>query len=176
MVKSILVTHLTLVTKLPHVLLNCLMIKPDNDTTKTLPPNVGRDDCVILFDGVCKLCNGWANFIIEKDRKHFFKLCSVQSPEGVAILKHFGFPTEYYNTMLYIEGAQCYQQSQAFFKVTHKLTYPWKAAGLFRILPQALNNWLYDRIALNRYKLFGKYDYCRLPTPDHQQRFLNSEP
>ena len=149
------------------------MTKPINNTTENLPPHINSGDCVILFDGVCKLCNGWANFIIEKDKQQQFKLCSVQSPEGAAILKHFGFSTQSYETMLYVKGRQCYQQSQAFFKIITTLGYPWKAAGVFRILPTALNNWLYDRIALNRYKLFGKYDYCRLPTADHEQRFLD---
>ena len=149
------------------------MTKLASPITKALPPHINSGDCVILFDGVCKLCNGWANFIIEKDKQQQFKLCSVQSPAGAAILEHFGFPTDSYETMLYVEGSQCYQQSQAFFKIIGKLGYPWKAVSVFRIFPKVLNNWLYDRIALNRYKLFGKYEYCRLPTADHDQRFLD---
>ncbi len=141
----------------------------------SLPPNIEKSDRVILFDGVCKLCNAWSNFIIKHDRKHGFKLCSVQSEEGRAILDHFGFPTDFYETMLYVEGNNCYQQSDAFFRVVSRLGYPWKAAAIFWPIPKPVRNWLYDRIALNRYRLFGKYDYCILPTADHEARYLRAK-
>ena len=140
-----------------------------------LPPNVGMADKVILFDGVCKLCNAWSNFIINHDHQHVFKLCSVQSPEGQKILKHFGLSTDSYETMLYVEGDTFYQQSDAFFQVIARLGYPWKAVCLLRIIPKPIRNWLYDRIALNRYRLFGKYDYCSLPTADHKARYLSEK-
>ena len=143
--------------------------------TTALPPNIEAMDKVILFDGVCKLCNAWSKFIIKHDKKHTFKLCSVQSEEGKKILLHFGFPSEFYETMLYVEGNQCFQQSDAFFKVMSKLGFPWKAALVFWVLPKPLRNWLYDRVALNRYRLFGKYDYCTLPSPDHEARFLHAK-
>jgi predicted DCC family thiol-disulfide oxidoreductase YuxK len=141
-------------------------------TAIILPPNITRKDRVILFDGVCKLCNAWSNFIIKHDKKHLFKLCSVQSDEGQAILKHFGLATDVYDSMVYVEGDTFYQQSDAFFQVIAKLGYPWKAVLVFRLIPGFIRNWLYDRIAFNRYRLFGKYDYCSLPTPDHEARYL----
>jgi predicted DCC family thiol-disulfide oxidoreductase YuxK len=67
------------------------------------PPNVGKNDGVILFDDVCKLCNRWSLFIIKHDKQQRFKLCSVQSPEGQSILKHFEMPTDHFDTMLYVE-------------------------------------------------------------------------
>lgn len=140
-----------------------------------LPPNVKASDKVILFDGVCKLCNAWSNFIIKHDRHRVFKLCSVQSNEGKKILIHFGYPTEFYDTMLYVEGNQCFQQSDAFFRIVAQLGFPWKVVCVFSIIPKRIRNWLYDRIALNRYRLFGKYDYCRLPSAEHEARFINAE-
>jgi len=140
-----------------------------------LPPNVGMADKVILFDGVCKLCNAWSSFIIQHDHKHAFKLCSVQSPEGQKILQHFGLSTEIYDSMLVVVGDAVYQQSDAFFQVVGKLGYPWKLLCILRIIPRSPRNWLYDRIALNRYRLFGKYDYCSLPTPDHEARYLSEQ-
>ena len=137
-----------------------------------LPPNIQENDKVILFDGVCKLCNAWSNFIIKNDKNHNFKLCSVQSNEGQKILKHFNFPTEYFETMLYVEGNHYYQKSDAFFKIIYLLGFPWCLPYIFKILPKALRDWLYDRIALNRYALFGKYDFCSLPTPDHENRYI----
>ena len=140
-----------------------------------LPPNVGMADKVILFDGICKLCNAWSSFIIKHDHQHVFKLCSVQSPEGQKILQHFGLSTEVYDSMLVVEGGAVYQQSDAFFQVVGKLGYPWKFVCIFRLIPRFLRNWLYDRIALNRYGLFGKYDACLLPTADHEVRYLNEK-
>lgn len=137
-----------------------------------LPPNVGAADKVILFDGVCKLCNAWSNFIIKYDHQHVFKLCSVQSNEGQKILRHFGLSTEVYESMLVVEGNAVYQQSDAFFQVVAKLGYPWKFICVFRMVPKLLRNWIYDRIALNRYRLFGKYDTCLLPAADHDARYL----
>jgi predicted DCC family thiol-disulfide oxidoreductase YuxK len=141
-------------------------------TAIILPPNITSKDRVILFDGVCKLCNAWSNFIIKHDKKQLFKLCSVQSGEGQAILKHFGLATDVYDSMIYVEGNTFYQQSDAFFQVIAKLGYPWKAVLVFQLIPGFIRNWLYDRIAFNRYRLFGKYDYCVLPTADYEARYL----
>lgn len=141
-------------------------------TKEIYPPNIGVNDCVILFDGVCKLCNVWSKFIIKYDTQRHFKLCSVQSPEGQDILKHFDMPTDYFDTMLYVEGSRCYEKSDAFFNVIYKLGIPWRLLYIFKIIPKTARNWLYDRIALNRYSLFGKHDTCLMPTKENEQRFV----
>lgn len=135
-------------------------------------PFLKPQENVILFDGVCKLCNAWSNFIIRHDRRRRFRLASVQSPEGKAILAHFGYPTERFDTMLVVRKGVCLEKSDAFFAVMNELGFPWKALLVFRLIPKRLRDWLYDRIALNRYALFGKYDYCSLPSPDHAGRYL----
>ncbi|WP_199610765.1 thiol-disulfide oxidoreductase DCC family protein [Flocculibacter collagenilyticus] len=137
-----------------------------------LPPNVERGDRVILFDGVCKLCNAWSKFIIAYDTKRKFKLCSVQSDEGQQILSHFGLSTIEFSTMLYVESERCFAQSTAFFKIMSELGFPWKILCIFSVIPRSLRDWLYDCIALNRYRLFGRYDTCLLPTADHNDRFI----
>jgi len=139
------------------------------------PPNVDISDCVILFDGVCKLCHAWSNFIIKYDTHHQFKLCSVQSSEGQSILKHFGMPTDHFDTMLYVEGAQYFEQSDAFLKVMYKLGFPWRLFYIFKAIPKPVRNWLYDRIAFNRYALFGKYQTCMLPSTENNNRFLKKK-
>ncbi len=136
-------------------------------------PHINSDDNVILFDGVCKLCNAWSNFIIQHDKQHCFKLASVQSQQGKDILQHFDYPTDCYKTMLVVSGNQCFEKSDSFLLVMQKLGWPWKALLVFKIIPKALRDWMYDRIALNRYQIFGKYDYCILPNPDHDQRYLD---
>ena len=135
-------------------------------------PYLQDKENVILFDGVCKLCNAWSNFIIGHDHGRRFRLASVQSIEGQAILAHFGYSTDYFDTMLVVRGAACFEKSDAFFVVMDELGCPWKAVLMFKLLPKRLRNWVYDRIALNRYRIFGKYDVCLLPTPDHAGRFL----
>jgi predicted DCC family thiol-disulfide oxidoreductase YuxK len=138
------------------------------------PPNMVENSKVILFDGVCKLCNAWSRFIIRYDRNQIFKLASVQSKEGQLILQHFNMPTDYFDTMLYIEGNRSFKKSDAFIEIVNHLNQPWKAFFLLRIFPKCFRDWCYDRIALNRYSLFGKYDQCLLPKLDHEKRFLKN--
>ena len=140
-----------------------------------MPPFIKQADKVILFDGVCKLCNRWSQFIIKYDKAHHFKLCSVQSSEGKAILKYFNMPTNTFETMLYIEGNQKFEKSDAFLNIIKHMSYPWKLFRAFKIIPKPIRDWLYDRIALNRYRLFGKYEQCVLPTADHQSRFISHD-
>ena len=102
-------------------------------------------------------------------------VCSVQSEEGQEILLYFGLPTDSYDTMLYVGGNQSFQKSDAFFQVIVKLGYPWKGVCIFKIIPTPVRDWIYDRIALNRYRLFGKYDYCALPLPGNEARFLDAK-
>ena len=127
---------------------------------------------IILFDAQCKLCSAWCNFIINNDANTIFKLCSVQSPKGELLLTHIGFSTTEYASMVYLENGKAYTQSHAFFNVVKQLGYPYKLANAFSILPNRFNNWLYDKVALNRYTLFGKYQYCRIPTPDDAKHYL----
>ncbi len=145
------------------------------NVVRKYPPNVGENDSVILFDGVCKLCNTWSQFIIKVDTQQRFKLCSVQSPEGQNILRHFEMATDHFDTMLYVEGNQYFDKSDAFLNVINKLGLPWRLLYLFKVIPKGIRNWLYDRIALNRYYLFGKYDTCMLPSEENEHRFLKSE-
>lgn len=108
----------------------------------------------------------------DHDRK--FKLASVQSDEGKAILDWYGFPTDYFETMLLVEGPHLYTKSSAFIRVVAKLRWPWRVAAIVWLIPKPVRDWLYDRVALNRYTLFGKYDACVIPTPDHEARFLSN--
>jgi predicted DCC family thiol-disulfide oxidoreductase YuxK len=144
-------------------------------TVEKYPPNVEVNDCVILFDGVCKLCNAWSQFIIKYDDQKRFKLCSVQSLEGQQILEYFNMPTDNFDTMLYVEGNRSFDKSDAFLTVVNKLGFPWRILYVFKIIPTGIRNWLYDRIALNRYSLFGKYDSCLIPTKENDDRFLKKK-
>lgn len=132
-------------------------------------------DRIILFDGVCKLCSAWAKFLIKYDRNHTFALATVQSAAGQRLLALHGLPTDTYSTMALIDDNTLYTQSSAFLQVMRLLPLPWPLFTIFYIIPRPIRDWLYDRIALNRYKLFGKFDSCLLPTPDHQKRFIDGD-
>ncbi len=138
------------------------------------PPHIRPGERVVLFDGVCKLCNGWVKFIIRHDRARLFKLAAVQSAEGQAILRWFGMPADSFATLLYVEGRDLFVRSEAIARILRQLPAPWPLLALFRFLPLSLRDWCYDRIARNRYRLFGRYDSCLLPTPDHAGRFLDA--
>lgn len=133
-------------------------------------------ETVLLFDGVCKLCNGWAKFLIRHDRHQRVRLAAVQSPEGQALLVWAGLPLDDFDTMAVISGRHYWVRSEAFFEVVRRLPAPWPLLRLLRLCPQALRDWLYDRVALNRYRLFGRYSSCLMPSPDHASRFLKSQP
>ena len=141
--------------------------------TDCLAPGILVNDRVILFDGVCRLCGAWIRFLIRFDRERRFKLATVQSEEGKAILAWYGLPTNSFATMLLVEGPYLYTKSAAFIRAMARLPWPWKAASVVWVIPQFLRDWLYDRIALNRYALFGRFESCSLPSADHKARFLN---
>ena len=142
---------------------------------QSLPPHIEADDRVILFDGVCRLCNAWCRFILKYDTHRRFKLASVQSREGQAILAHFDLPTERFDTMLYVEGCNAYERSDAFLRVVVQLGGAWKLFSGLRLCPRVVRDFVYDRIARNRYTIFGRYDQCVLPSSDHAGRFLNAD-
>lgn len=138
------------------------------------PPKVSEYDQIILFDAVCKLCNGWSRFIIRVDQHHKFKLCSVQSQEGQAILEWFALPLDNFTTMLLVQGNRAFTKSDSFIQIMKQLPLPFSLLVILKLLPKRMRDWLYDRIALNRYRLFGKYEVCMLPSADHKQRFLDN--
>lgn len=140
----------------------------------TPAPLLMPGETVVLFDGVCKLCNGWARFLIRYDRSQRIRLATVQSPEGQALLAWAGMPQDQFDTMAVIRDNRYWLRSDAFFEVVAQLPGIWRPLGLLRLCPRSLRDWAYDRIALNRYRLFGKYDHCLIPTPDHERRFLKS--
>ncbi len=129
-------------------------------------------DQVILFDGVCRLCNGWAKWIMKVDTGYQFKLCSVQSEIGQALLMHLGCSTDRFETMLVIANNQVYTKGDAFFSIMKKIGFPYNLLLVLKIVPKFIRDWLYDRIALNRYRWFGQYESCPINFSMDEKRFL----
>lgn len=132
----------------------------------------GRHSSIILFDGVCKLCNGWAKFIMRVDKTYQFKLCPVQSETGQALLKQYGYPQDHFDTMLLILDGRAYQKSMAFLLIMKYLGLPYSLFHIFKWVPEFIRDGCYDRIARNRYRLFGKYDVCPINFSLDEKRFL----
>ncbi|WP_288132713.1 thiol-disulfide oxidoreductase DCC family protein [Microbulbifer sp.] len=142
------------------------------ESREGLAPYLQEGDRVVLFDGVCRLCSAWARFLLKFDRECRFKLATVQSEEGQAILSFFGMPMDEYETMLLVEGDQMYVKSDAFLRIVKQLPLPWSVLTGFRLIPRSIRDWIYDRIARNRYRLFGKNPTCVLPGDAEKRRFL----
>ena len=145
---------------------------PASQTRPSPAPLLKPGETVVLFDGVCKLCNGWARFLIRHDHQQRVRLAAVQSPEGQALLAWAGLPLDQFDTLAVIRDQHYWMRSDAVFEIIAQLPPAWRPLLLLRGIPRGLRDWAYDRIARNRYRLFGKYDTCLLPDPDHEQRFL----
>lgn len=127
---------------------------------------------IILFDAICVVCNGWANFLIKHDRKSKFKLVSAQSPLGEEILQHYGMSTTHYTTMVVILNGQLYTESTALLKVMQHLGLPFSLMNSGYLMPRFIRDFLYRRVALSRYQLFGTTDNCLLPSAENKSHFL----
>ena len=128
---------------------------------------------IVLFDAICVICNAWAKFLIKHDPRAQFKLASVQSPLGEAILKYYQMPTDHFDTMLVVKNGQMYTESTAFLKVIEDLGQPFSSLKVGYVMPKLLRDFLYRRVALNRYQLFGTTDHCILPSAE-KQHFLEN--
>ena len=127
---------------------------------------------IILFDGVCNFCNSSINFVIDHDPKKHFKFASLQSDIGQEILTKFSKNTKDFDSVILLKDNQLYEKSEAALEITKHLSGFWKYLSIFGILPTFFLNFFYDIVAKNRYKIFGKADSCRMPTPDLKERFL----
>lgn len=128
---------------------------------------------IILFDGVCNLCNLAVQFVIQHDTKDVFRFVALQSELGQEILKHIGVnPANVDSIILYEPGIAYYYKSQAVLEIAKHLGGFWHFGTIFRVIPTGIRNQLYDYIAKNRYKWYGKKENCMIPTPELRAKFL----
>jgi predicted DCC family thiol-disulfide oxidoreductase YuxK len=134
-----------------------------------LPPNKK----VILFDGVCNLCDSAVQFVIKHDKKDVFRFVALQSELGQEILKHIGInPKNIDSIILYEPGIAYYYKSAAALQIAKNLGGFLHFGTIFKIIPTGISNQLYDYIAKNRYKWYGKKEQCMIPTKDLKAKFL----
>ncbi|MDF1546177.1 MAG: thiol-disulfide oxidoreductase DCC family protein [Bacteroidales bacterium] len=127
---------------------------------------------IVLFDGVCNLCNGGVQFIIKRDKKNIFKFAALQSEFGQAQLVKYKLDTSSFDSFILIKNEAIFQKSTAALKIAKELKSGWQFFYVFIIIPAFIRDWLYDRVAKNRYRMFGKKDSCMIPTPELKAKFL----
>ena len=129
-------------------------------------------DRIVLFDGVCNLCSSSVQFIIKHNHKKNIKFASLQSDFGQTQLAQFHLPPEV-RTIVLIKNEKVFTQSDAVLEICHELNGLYPIFSVFKITPRALRDWVYNSIARNRYRWFGKKDQCWIPTLDLQSRFIS---
>lgn len=134
--------------------------------------DLASDEAVVLFDGVCNLCNGLVSFLIPRDSDGRLQFAALQSDAGQELLTRHGLPTEGFDSFVLVEGEQLYTKSDAAIRVAELLGWPYRAARVGRLIPSGLRDSLYDIVAANRYDWFGRKDQCMLPDEDVSDRFL----
>jgi len=128
---------------------------------------------IILFDGVCNFCNGSVNFLIRQDKKNVFRFAALQSQTAQKLLAQYKKQKKGFESFVLMQDGKAYEKSSAALKVLKKLPWYWKWAQVFWIVPKFIRDGVYDVIARNRYKWFGKKEECMIPTPDVRNRFLD---
>jgi predicted DCC family thiol-disulfide oxidoreductase YuxK len=129
---------------------------------------------VILFDGVCNLCNSFVNFVIRNDKKEVFKFAPIQSDFGEIALKKHRINSKDTDSIILIDDDNYYIKSSAALYIAKELSGAYPLLFCFMIVPKFIRNWIYDLVAKNRYKWFGKKVSCMIPTPELKDKFYSS--
>jgi predicted DCC family thiol-disulfide oxidoreductase YuxK len=135
-------------------------------------PAFSDDRPVIVFDGHCSLCSGWARFVLRHDRQQRFRLLPAQSELGRALYMHYGLDPQDYETNILIAGGLPWFKSEGSIRMAEQLGFPWSIAKLLRVLPLSLRDKLYQCVAQNRLRIFGKRDVCYRSEAGYEDRFL----
>lgn len=128
---------------------------------------------IILFDGICNLCNTTVQFIIENDPKNHFMFASLQSNYGQKFLLENNLNTSNFDSIILIDENKMYQKSDAAIRIAKQLKIPYNLISVSRIIPKKIRDYIYTYIAKNRYKWFGKHESCWVPTKELQAKFLS---
>jgi len=127
---------------------------------------------IVLFDGTCNFCDASVQFMIANDPAGYFRFAAAQSDAGIVALRAAGRDPATIESIVLIDRAGFHERSDAALRIAAGLRLPWPALALFRAVPAGLRDRVYDVIARNRYRWFGRRESCRLPTPAVRARFL----
>jgi predicted DCC family thiol-disulfide oxidoreductase YuxK len=128
---------------------------------------------ILFYDGVCGLCDRLVQFVLRRDRRGRFRFAALQSDLATQTLGHFGKdPNDLDTVYVLTDDERLLHKGRAIFYVLRQLGLPWSLVTAFAILPTVVIDWFYDRVAKNRYRIWGKRDSCRLPSAEEKARFL----
>ena len=128
---------------------------------------------VVIFDGLCNLCARSVKFILDHEAAPVLRFTSLQSPAGTRLLSELGFDPADARTFVLVADGSAYAKSDAAIRVASYLRGAWKLIGAMKIIPRPIRDWLYDVVAQNRYRWFGRREACMAPRPELRARFLD---
>jgi predicted DCC family thiol-disulfide oxidoreductase YuxK len=128
---------------------------------------------IIIFDGVCNFCDRSVRFVLNRDRQGRFLFASNQSRVGADLLRKFGVNPEVVSSVYLVAEGKIFAKSAAALEIARRMPFPWSLTRLFVLVPRFMRDWVYDFIARNRYRIFGKEETCRLATEEERGRFLS---
>lgn len=132
----------------------------------------GTGGPLVLYDGQCGLCNHLVQFVLKHDRRGRFRFAALQSELGRGLLERHGLPADALDTFVLVDGGRAFIKSRAALRTVGGLDAPWPLLRAFSIVPGPLADGVYDFVARNRYRWFGRTDACILPSPEVRARFL----
>ena len=135
-------------------------------------PKFSDDRPIIIFDGYCALCSGWAQFVLRHDRRAVYRLLRAQSPLGRSLYVHYGLDPKDYQTNILLADGIAWFESEGSIRMAEGLGWPWSLAGCMRILPRPVRDRLYAFVARNRLRFFGRRATCYVPNAGDEDRFL----
>jgi predicted DCC family thiol-disulfide oxidoreductase YuxK len=127
---------------------------------------------IIIFDGLCNFCNNSVNFIIKRDRENVFLFTPMQSKSAQDLIAKYQVENVGFDTFLLIKNDKCYYRTDAALEITRNLSSFWFLFRAFKVLPRSFRDYFYRLFARNRYSIFGKMDFCMIPTPEVKSKFL----
>ena len=147
-------------------------VTPFSYRTDPAVPAFADHHPIILFDGVCALCSAWVQFVLRHDKAEVYRFIPAQTPLGRALYVHFGLDPEDYQTNILLKDGVAFFKSEGSIQMAEGLGAPWSFAAIFRLLPLPVRDWLYERVARNRFRWFGRRATCYMPQPRFAARFL----
>lgn len=151
-------------------------LNPPESEAPAMSEGATPDQPVLLFDGVCNLCNRSIRFVVERDPEGEFRFAPLQSDVAENLLAEHDLPADRFDSVVLLEDGQVYTKSDAAIRVATRLGGPYRLLGPFRYLPRVLRDAVYDLVAAYRYRIFGKRDECMVPTGELEKRFLAGGP
>jgi predicted DCC family thiol-disulfide oxidoreductase YuxK len=127
---------------------------------------------LIVFDGACIMCSAFADFIVRHDHKKQFLFTTAQSPLGLSLYAQYGLRTDIFETNIVIIDGVAHQKMDSLIAALDALGWPWRAVSVLKLLPKPLRNTLYDFIARNRHRFFGRKDNCDIPSAALRARIV----